>query len=233
VSPRYAAARILDVGFVGSYHEPFVHLALRRQLPNAHIFGVDLNLGRVLRWGLSNTLAADGARLPFPTASFDTVLCLELLEHLYCPLGILGEFWRVLRPGGELVITTPNAWGWWSVLRSWLGGSFASRRTREVYRRYLGDEDHKQFHNPLSLMNILDDAGFQTIDLSTKNHAIPLLQRWFTSCDLLDWRFFPMNRLGQYLCLIAQKTHAPKNLGSCAMPMARLLQAAQQSDARA
>src|SRR5262249_44047461 len=79
-----------------------------------------------------------------------------------------------------------------------------------------GDADHKQFHNPLSLMNVLDDAGFQTAHLNTKNHAIPLLQRWFKSCDLLDWQFFPMNRLGHYLCLIAQKTHASKNFRCCA-----------------
>ena len=209
VRQRYSKARILDVGFVGAYSEPFLHLTLRHQNPEMQIVGVDMNLEGVLKWHFPNTLVADGRHLPFNGASFDVVLCLEVLEHLYSPIFLLTEFWRILKPSGDLVITTPNAWAWWNFLRHWMRGSLASRTRRNVYRHYLGDDDHKQFYDPLSLVNLLYDTGFQTITLATKNHAVPLLGRWFMWFDLRDWQFYPMDRLGYYLCLIAKKAHSP------------------------
>ncbi len=210
VRQRYSRARILDVGCIGDYQEPFLHLALRRQNPHAQILGVDINVEAVLKWRLGNTLVADAGLLPFKVGSFDVVLCLEVLEHLYRPLSLVVECWRVLRPGGELVITTPNAWSWWNFLRHWMTGSLVSRAQRGVYRHYLGDIDHKQFYDPLTLMNLLDDAGFETIVVQTKNHTIPLLRRWFKKFELLDWQFYPMDRLGHYLCLVAKKEHSPR-----------------------
>ena len=210
VQQRYSTANILDAGFLGSYEEPFLHLSVRRQNPKARIIGIDLNLEKVLKLRLSNTLVADAGRLPFKNNSFDCILCLELLEHLHYCIPTFTEFWRVLRPDGSLVVTTPNSWSWWGFFRNWMIGSLASRARRTVYRYYLGDNDHKQFYDPLSLMNILDDAGFQVICLTTKNHAIPLLRRYFKRCDLIDWHFYPMNRLGGNICLIVQKTHSPR-----------------------
>lgn len=206
----YSKSRILDVGFVGAYEEPFLHLALQGQNPQAQIVGVDINMEGLLKWHLPNTLVADGKQMPFKDASFDAVLCLEVLEHLYCPLRLLTECWRVLRPGGEIVITTPNAWAWWNFLRHWMMGSLVSRAHRDIYRHYLGDTDHKVFYDPLSLMNLLDDAGFQTMAVTTKNHAIPLVRRRFKCFDRMDWQFYQMNRLGHYLCLIVKKSHQPR-----------------------
>jgi SAM-dependent methyltransferase len=47
---------------------------------------------------------------PFEDHSFDVVTCLEVLEHLALdPMAMMCEIHRVLRPGGTLVLTTPNA----------------------------------------------------------------------------------------------------------------------------
>jgi SAM-dependent methyltransferase len=44
--------------------------------------------------------------LPFPDASFDVVVCFQVLEHLDSPEQAVREFFRVLRPGGRVLLTT-------------------------------------------------------------------------------------------------------------------------------
>jgi SAM-dependent methyltransferase len=43
-----------------------------------------------------------------PDASFDTVYASHLLEHLDDPITALGNWWRVLKPGGHLIICVPH-----------------------------------------------------------------------------------------------------------------------------
>ncbi|MEZ4473435.1 MAG: class I SAM-dependent methyltransferase [bacterium] len=50
------------------------------------------------------------ASLPFKTGSFDLVWCSEVIEHLADPAFSLKELVRVTRPGGELILTTPNSY---------------------------------------------------------------------------------------------------------------------------
>lgn len=53
---------------------------------------------------------ADLERLPFADGSFDVVLSSHVAEHLVRPEAVFGELARVLRPGGRLVLLTPNRW---------------------------------------------------------------------------------------------------------------------------
>jgi len=46
--------------------------------------------------------------LPFPDESFDIAVCLEVIEHLENPWFLVRELHRVVRPGGAVVISTPN-----------------------------------------------------------------------------------------------------------------------------
>ncbi|CAN5667829.1 hypothetical protein BH18ACT13_BH18ACT13_01660 [soil metagenome] len=50
---------------------------------------------------------AAGDALPFPDASFDCVICTEVLEHCPEPQAVMNEIARVLRPRGRAFITTP------------------------------------------------------------------------------------------------------------------------------
>jgi 2-polyprenyl-3-methyl-5-hydroxy-6-metoxy-1,4-benzoquinol methylase len=50
----------------------------------------------------------EGAALPWPAAAFDAVVAAEVIEHVVDTDRLLAEMGRVLRPGGALVITTPN-----------------------------------------------------------------------------------------------------------------------------
>ncbi len=47
-------------------------------------------------------------QLDYVDESFDGVFCSSVLEYLDSPELVLGEFWRILKPGGRLVITLPN-----------------------------------------------------------------------------------------------------------------------------
>ena len=49
----------------------------------------------------------DIASIPVPDASFDTILCSEVLEHLPEPIKVIREFARILKPGGKIIITAP------------------------------------------------------------------------------------------------------------------------------
>lgn len=48
--------------------------------------------------------------LPVRSGAFDTVVSFQTLEHLEEPAGAIAEMARVLRPGGHLVLTAPQAW---------------------------------------------------------------------------------------------------------------------------
>jgi 2-polyprenyl-3-methyl-5-hydroxy-6-metoxy-1,4-benzoquinol methylase len=68
------------------------------------IEGVDLH------YSSPRVRAGSLTALPFPPASFDRALCLDVLEHVPPAeqRAALGELARVLRPGGELLLSVPN-----------------------------------------------------------------------------------------------------------------------------
>ncbi|MFN0140823.1 MAG: class I SAM-dependent methyltransferase [Pyrinomonadaceae bacterium] len=56
-----------------------------------------------------HVLLGDGTNLPFNDESFDVVTSFETLEHLHARREFLAELKRVLRTGGTLILSTPNA----------------------------------------------------------------------------------------------------------------------------
>lgn len=62
------------------------------------------------------------APLPFESASFDAALCLEGVEHLMNPSAFIAEIARVIRPGGHIVLSTPNVMNFYSRLHFLLTG---------------------------------------------------------------------------------------------------------------
>lgn len=47
-------------------------------------------------------------KTPFADDSFDSILCIECIEHLENPFHLMRELARILSPGGEIIISTPN-----------------------------------------------------------------------------------------------------------------------------
>lgn len=95
------SGRLLDVGCGNS---PFRHLldpAVTRYQ------GVDVAVATDFGYQNPDTVYYDGHVLPFPDASFDAVLCTEVLEHIAEPAETIREIYRVLKPGGRLLLTIP------------------------------------------------------------------------------------------------------------------------------
>ena len=58
---------------------------------------------------LASVLQGDAFALPFRDATFDRVICAEVMEHVHDYRGAARELARVLRPGGRLAVTIPTA----------------------------------------------------------------------------------------------------------------------------
>lgn len=62
------------------------------------------------KWDTSRIdLVSDITAIPAPDASFDVILCSEVLEHVPEPTHALDEFTRLLKPGGVMILTAPFA----------------------------------------------------------------------------------------------------------------------------
>jgi SAM-dependent methyltransferase len=61
----------------------------------------------VVAGGGAMAVRGDALRLPFPDATFDRIICSEVLEHISDDAGAIAELTRVLKPGGTIAVTVP------------------------------------------------------------------------------------------------------------------------------
>ena len=113
---------------------------------------------------------AEKDQYPYPDEHFTTVLCCELIEHLYHdPMRMMSEVNRILKPDGHLVITTPNITslrGLAAVLQGYHPGFFhayiaPSSGGGEV------DARHNREYTPREIHQLLENSGFTVTLLET------------------------------------------------------------------
>lgn len=147
--------RLLDAGCGEGRH---CFGALER---GAHVVGLDLDRDSLKlahgalrnrgaeRGTLGAMLQGDTFRLPFRDASFDRVICAEVMEHVHDFRGAARELARVTKPGGRIAVTIPTA------------------TSEHLYLR-LGDDyfespgGHIRIFRPRELARALAAAGFAT-----------------------------------------------------------------------
>jgi SAM-dependent methyltransferase len=106
---------------------------------------------------------------PYPDGYFATVLCCELFEHLSVdPMFMMAEVNRILRPGGHLVLTTPNL----ASLRAI--SAILQGYNPGLFPQYIRPDDegkidprHSREYTPFEIRLLLRDAGFEVSLLET------------------------------------------------------------------
>jgi len=116
--------KILDVGAGEGYFAQLVGAAAEKEgaVPSEIITACDL-VPENFRYRGCECLRIDAlGRLPFVDQSFDAACAIEVIEHLENPAHLARELYRVLRPGGRAIVTTPNVLNLNSRVRTLLCG---------------------------------------------------------------------------------------------------------------
>jgi len=141
-------ARVLDIGCGSS--------RIIRDLPDAIGLDVLLPKLRFLRDHHRRLVQGTIFSLPFPAECFDIVICSEVLEHIAATPQVFHEVTRVLRPGGTLILGTPD-YGrrlWW--ILEWVYGKVLPG----AYAH-----EHVTHYTRADLARTLTSAGYTIEDL--------------------------------------------------------------------
>jgi ubiquinone/menaquinone biosynthesis C-methylase UbiE len=155
-------------------------LGVLSKLTEAQLVGLDLSAERVRevqkRFPTDRTSVVQGSgmSLPFATGSFGKAVCSEVLEHLPDDKAALSELFRVLKPGGTLVVTVPAA----RYPAGWDPVNYVLERTTG---RHIGGErtlsgiwyGHLRLYTPEQLHTAAEQAGFEVEEIRPLTHFVP------------------------------------------------------------
>jgi SAM-dependent methyltransferase len=192
-----ASDSVLDVGCnVGAFLSD-----VARHSKATKLIGVDINrdaleTARQRHPGIS-FIHADAWNLPFENETFDTVTCLEVIEHV--PLerrtDVFREVRRVARPRGRLIVSTPHA-GWFS----WLDADNVRFRLPTLYRALIGsgvrDVSYTREEHPIVWHEHFRPEQLITLAGPGWRPAAVIRGGLFVA-PLVDWLRWPFYRTGR------------------------------------
>lgn len=103
-------ARVADIGAGEGFFSKKMgdHVARAGRMPADHVAACDLFPEGFRYRGIACDPVSASGRLPYADSSFDVVCSLEVIEHLEDQFLFTRELFRILRPGGVAIISTPN-----------------------------------------------------------------------------------------------------------------------------
>ncbi|MZG14818.1 methyltransferase domain-containing protein [Streptomyces sp. SID5914] len=177
VRPGDPPATVLDVGC----GDGSAAAVAARELAGHRIVGVDWSQDALRRAAqrvpavVRGELTGDG--LPFAAGGADAVLFSEVVEHLVDPDGALDELRRVLKPGGHLMLSTPNLAAWYNraLLLAGVQPVFSEVSLRRIHGRP-GREvvGHLRLFTARALREFVTASGFEVVRLAgAPFHGVP------------------------------------------------------------
>ncbi|MFH0862776.1 MAG: class I SAM-dependent methyltransferase [Candidatus Altiarchaeota archaeon] len=173
--PLIRGSSVLDIGCAGGL--------LLRELKNRGISvkGVEIDsasAGKCSAKGFE-VVAGNIEELDVKSiGSFDTVVMTDVIEHLHDPVAALVKLKAAIKPGGRLVLTTPNVdWLFWHLYHTAGGTPHA----------WINPE-HIQFYNRKTIGEVLAKAGYELVGENSYG-KVPLTGIHFRS----PWAFLSCN----------------------------------------
>jgi ubiquinone/menaquinone biosynthesis C-methylase UbiE len=170
--------RVLDAGCGTGY----LAAGLRRARPDVFVSGADLSGGMLANAraaGAEALVQADAGRLPFAAESFDLVVARGVLHHLPDVAAALGEWRRVLRPDGAVVLVsepTPTVERHGAVLvRGLLAALRRPLTAEEDFWEVASMAANLHVFTPEQLGALARAAGYGDVALTTTDFADTLL----------------------------------------------------------
>lgn len=137
-------------------------------------YGVDINQEDINTARSINSDAdiqydvGDVANLTFADGYFDTIICVDVLEHVDDPANVVKELWRVLKPGGRIVATVPHK----NYPFFYDPVNFLMERWRgKHFPMGIWGFGHTFLFDRKMLRGLLEDAGFKVIKTEGLTHS--------------------------------------------------------------
>lgn len=101
-------------------------------------------------------------RFPYQDNEFDVVLLCEVIEHLTLdPAFVLAEAHRVLKPGGCMIVTTPNLVRWENLYLMLVGENISDQ-----YSGYGASGRHNREYTPRHILQLMIECGFREVGIN-------------------------------------------------------------------
>jgi glycosyltransferase involved in cell wall biosynthesis/SAM-dependent methyltransferase len=158
---------------------------------------------------------AEADQFPYLSNYFDTVLCCEILAHLtQDPMRMMSEIHRILKPGGILLLTTPNAASLHAIFSALNGNQPA------FYNRYPRPPQpspesrlarHVREYTPAEIASLLCNSGFILTRMETTGYTEHRFAEFESARDLLVRCGRSVELRDDCIFAVAMKAALPKN----------------------